>query len=205
MTLNNLFNCFSLTLYISFQYKHMLREEINLIVFSLITEIRKCLTELFSKGWLSKAAVHQVYQVYSFANTAAHQEDPTGLGVSNSKDFLFLRLAHAADRKYGSQKIPAKNPISFKQSQSIYSISDLDLWVASVLSLMAVLKNGLGWQIGSPAISYLTTTGQHCKLFENYPGIFPGGIFVVTEKLDSPLAGCQAKKTQPSQRVEGRI
>ena len=113
-----------------------------------------------------------------------------------SKDFLFRRLSHeyASDRKYGSQKIPAKNPISFKQSQSIYSISDLDLWVASVLSLMAVLKNGLGWQIGSPAISYLTTAVQHCKLFENYPGIFPGDKFVVTEKLGSPLAECQDQK-----------
>lgn len=129
------------------------------------------------------------------------------MGVSNSKDFLFRRLSHeyASDRKYGSQKIPAKNPISFKQSQSIYSISDLDLWVASVLSLMAVLKNGLGWQIGSPAISYLTTAVQHCKLFENYPGIFPGDIFVVTEKLGSPLDECQAKNTQPSQRAEERI
>lgn len=70
---------------------------------------------------------------------------------------------------------------------------------------MAVLKNGLGWQIGSPAISYLTTAVQHCKLFENYPGIFPGDIFVVTEKLGSPLDECQAKNTQPSQRAEERI
>lgn len=59
---------------------------------------------------------------------------------------------------------------------------------------MAVLKNGLGWQIGSPAISYLTTAVQHCKLFENYPGIFPGDKFVVTEKLGSPLAECQDQK-----------
>ena len=70
--------------------------------------------------------------------------------------------------------------------------------MASVLSLMTVLKNGLGWQIGSPATSLCLQTIKQLKLFENSPGIFPVGMIVLPDKLDLPyLWWVSSQKTQP--------
>lgn len=106
-------------------------------------------------------AAWTIFQRINFTkvlNTAAHREGPTGLVVSNSKGFLFLRMSHEytsdgsmALRRY---QLRIQSVLSRANPFIAYAVSsDLDLWMPSVLSLMTGLKNGLGWQIGSPATS----------------------------------------------------
>lgn len=73
-----------------------------------------------------------------------------------------MSLEYSSDGKDGSLKMPAKiQSVSSRASPFIASAvsSDLDLWMAPVLSLMTVLKNGVGWHTGSRA---------HLSIYKQY-------------------------------------